>query len=199
MENAIPVEIERKYLIRLPEEELLLRLAVRRDAIEQTYLRSRTKDTTERVRLRGGVYTHTIKRRAGAYSHEEQEEVIDEAACRALLERADPALQTIRKTRWCIPYEGRMLELDVFPFWRSQAMLEIELRDEAEQPTLPPWVTLLREVSGDRRYSNRAMAAEPPKEDGSLRQSPIARTWAEVRLDRIEQNYRALSAALPEG
>ena len=70
MEKPIPLEIERKYLIRLPDEGLLDSLADRRDWIEQTYLTAE-KGTTERVRARrspGGrtQYTHTAKRRISA-------------------------------------------------------------------------------------------------------------------------------------
>ena len=128
MENAIPLEIERRYLIRLPEESLLDSLARRRDWIEQTYLIGEA-GLTERVRKRtpaGGErrYTHTVKRRRSALVREETEEEIGEEAFLALLRRADPALNVIRKTRWCIPWEGHTLEIDRFPFWSDRALLE---------------------------------------------------------------------------
>ena len=120
MENAIPLEIERKYLIRMPDERKLDSLALGRDWIEQTYLTAEA-GTTERVRSRrapGGTpaYTHTVKRRMSAVTREEREEVISREEYEALLRRADPALQVIRKTRWRIPYEGYTLEIDRFPF-----------------------------------------------------------------------------------
>ena len=114
MENAVPLEIERKYLIRLPDEGLLDALAFRRDWIEQTYLKNDAGET-ERVRLRrapGGapVYTHTVKRRRSALTREEYEEEIGVAEYAALLERADPGLRVIQKTRWCVSFAGQTLE-----------------------------------------------------------------------------------------
>ena len=134
MENAIPLEIERKYLIRMPDEGRLDSLALGRDWIEQTYLTAES-GTTERVRSRrspGGtpVYTHTVKRRLSAVTREEREEEIGREEYEALLKRADPTLQVIRKTRWRIPYEGHTLEVDCFPFWTDRALLEVELHSE---------------------------------------------------------------------
>ena len=98
-----PLEIERKYLIQAPERALLDALASRRDYIRQTYLTPAQPGTTERVRLRGcgegAEYTHTVKRRLTDYSREEREEQISPREYRALLERADPALRTLEKTR----------------------------------------------------------------------------------------------------
>ncbi len=208
MENAVPLEIERKYLIRLPDEGTLDRFAVRRDWIEQTYLIPAENGVTERVRARrapGGEakYTHTVKRRAGTFSHEEQEESIDFAAYQALLRRADPSLRVIRKTRWCIPHGAYTLEVDRYPFWPDRALAEIELHSEAEAPALPDFVQLIREVTGERAYSNRSLAEVVPYEPlpGSVRTvsaDPMKRTWAEISLTNIEHNYRTLKARLPE-
>ncbi len=208
MESTVPLEIERKYLIRLPEEGLLDAIASRRDWIEQTYLLGEA-GTTERVRSRrapGGapVYTHTVKRRLSALSREEREAEIGEAEYLALLRRADPALECIRKTRWCVPWEGHTLEIDRFPFWTDRAILEIELRSEDEAAGLPDWLEVLREVTEDPRYTNRALAAAVPYEalPGSgltALLDPMARSWAEIRLDRLEHNFRTLQARLPEG
>ena len=103
MENPIPLEIERKYLIRLPDEGLLDSLAVRRDWIEQTYLTA-GEGVTERVRARrspGGEtqYTHTVKKRRSALTREEREDAIGEADYASLLRRADPALQQLHRAR----------------------------------------------------------------------------------------------------
>ena len=207
MENAIPLEIERKYLIRLPDEGKLDSLALGRDWIEQTYLIA-GPGTTERVRSRrapGGtpVYTHTVKRRLSAVTREEREEEIGREEYEALLKRADPALRVIRKTRWRIPYEGHTLEIDRFPFWTDRALLEVELRSEEEAVALPDWIALIREVTEDERYTNRAMAASVPYEKlpGSAfggASDPMKRSWAEIDLRNIEHNYRTLKARLPE-
>ena len=207
MENAIPLEIERKYLIRLPDEGLLDQLALGRDWIEQTYLLAEA-GTTERVRSRrspGGtpVYTHTVKKRRSAVTREELESEIGQAEYEALLRRADPTLRVICKTRWRIPYEGHILEVDRFPFWADRAILEVELGSEAEPVALPDWAGLIREVTEDEAYTNRAMAASIPYEPlpGQIFSGgadPMKRSWAEIDLRNIEHNYRTLKARLPE-
>ena len=208
MEKTIPLEIERKYLIRMPDEGLLDSLAQGRAWIEQTYL-SAEAGTTERVRVSrspGGepVYIHTVKKRRSSLTREELETEISREEYEALLRRADPALQVIRKTRWRIPFEGHTLEVDRFPFWADRALLEVELEDEAAAVTLPDWVDLIREVTADGAYTNKALAASVPYE--ALPGSPLTdtadlmkRSWAEIRLDNLEHNFLTLQARLPEG
>ena len=69
------LEIERKYLIRMPPRALLDRLCTRRDYIRQTYLLPAEPGVTERLRLRGcgdeAEYTHTVKHRLTDYSRQE--------------------------------------------------------------------------------------------------------------------------------
>ena len=208
--NETPLEIERKYLIRMPDRALLDRLAVRRDYIRQTYLIPEDPETTERVRLRGcgeeAEYTHTVKRRITDLTREEREETVSPRRYRALLDRADPALRVIEKTRWCIPLGDLTLEVDGFPFWSDRAFLEVELPGAETVPDLPDWVEVLREVTEDPRYTNRALVEALPLEPlpgqtpaDLIPADPTRRTWAEIRLDRIEHNFRTLEAALPAG
>lgn len=198
------LEIERKYLIAPPERRLLDSLCSRRDYILQTYLLAE-EGTVERVRLRGcgsaAEYTHCVKRRRSDLTREESEETIDAAEYRELLRRADPALRPVEKTRWCVPFEGRTLEIDLYPFWSDRAVLEAELESEDEEVRLPDFLRVLKEVSGDSRYTNRALAAEVPFEalDGEPALSPTLRSWVELRLDRLEENFRSISRTLPEG
>ena len=71
------MEIERRYLIRRPDEAVLAaRPGCAYTDISQTYLRA-AEGTTERVRRRGQDgqwrYSHTIKRRVSLMSHIEDE------------------------------------------------------------------------------------------------------------------------------
>ncbi len=208
MDSAIPLEIERKYLIRLPEEGVLDSLAYRRDWITQTYLTAEP-GVTERVRSRrspGGEvrYYHTVKRRISDMTRQEQEEEISRETYEALLLRRDPLLRTIEKTRWCISLGALTLEIDRFPFWADRALAEVELPEETAAVSLPDWVSLIREVTSDKHYTNRALAAEVPYEalpgDVLTRgANPMKRTWAEIDLAAIEHNFKTLQARLPEG
>ena len=92
----------------------------------------------------------------------EDEAVIDEAEYRALLKRADPKRRPIEKERYCFTDGGLLWELDVFPFWKDRAILEVELEDETQECTIPSRVRLLWEVTGDKRYTNASLSREIP-------------------------------------
>ena len=164
--NIDGFEIERKFLIAMPDEAFLKSCSA--SAITQIYLVS-DGNTTERVRERAYPdhceYTHTIKYKLNNMRRIEDERQIDEDTYTALLERADPARRPIRKVRYCFEHDGRLWELDVFPFWKNSAYLEIELTGEDEAFTLPPGLRLLREVTDDPRYTNAALSLHIPDEE----------------------------------
>ncbi len=164
--NIDGFEIERKFLIAMPDEAFLKSCSA--SAITQTYLAC-DGNSTERVRERAYPdhceYTHTIKYRLNNMRRIEDERQIDEDTYTALLERADPARRPIRKVRYCFEHDGRLWELDVFPFWKNSAYLEIELTGENEAFTLPPGLRLKREVTDDPRYTNAALSLHIPDEE----------------------------------
>ena len=164
--DTLPYEIERKFLIRRPDERELARLG-EGTRITQTYLRCED-GVTERVRMRGRegawVYTHTVKRRITDIRRVELEREISREEYLRLLERADPERRPIEKTRYCIPYAGQLLEIDLFPFWDDRAYLEIELKDESQSLSLPPELEIIREVTDDPRYTNSALAKSIPED-----------------------------------
>ena len=165
--NQNGYEIERKFLIRRPEEAWLEKSAQGSDII-QTYLKTEASGHSDRVRRREGkngvVYTHTVKRRVSDLRREEQEREISEAEYRTLLQRADPERRTIRKRRYVLPYDGKDFEIDVYPFWQDKAVMEIERTDEMETVMLPPEIEIIKEVTGDRRYTNAALAKAIPED-----------------------------------
>lgn len=164
--NIDGFEIERKFLIAMPDPAVLER--GERSRIVQTYLLGQP-DTTERVRLRAypdrTEYTHTVKTRLNAMRRIENERAVSAAEYEELLTRADPARRPIEKERCCIEEKGLIWEVDIFPFWKKQAYLEVELLDESQPFVLPPWVTLLRDVTEDPRYTNAALAFQIPEEE----------------------------------
>lgn len=164
--NIDGFEIERKFLIAMPERAFLENCE--RSDITQTYLLG-DENTTERVRkrVRGEKceYTHTVKVKLNSMRRIETENVIDEATYRELLKRADPARRPIEKTRCCFTQDGLLWELDVFPFWDDRAFLEIELTGEDDRFTLPPGIRVIREVTDDPRYTNAALSLQIPEDD----------------------------------
>ncbi len=157
-----PLEIERKYLLRYPDTSWLESLPnCRKVEIIQTYLLAPEGEEI-RVRQRGenGSYTYyqTTKRRVSAMKRVELERRLTQQEYLTLLMEADPALRPIRKTRYCLTWEEQYFEIDVYPFWKDRAILEIELRDENGQVRFPKELKVLREVTGEEAYTNRALA-----------------------------------------
>ena len=165
-----PLEIERKYLIDKPSEaDLCARFSARYRDITQTYLLSRSG---EGRRVRRSVfddgrvlYQETVKIAVSVLTSEERERTLDAEEYERLLLLRDPERQTIEKRRYVIPYDGHILEIDVYPFWERTAVLEIELSTEDESFTLPAFLTVLREVSAEKAFKNRALALHVPREE----------------------------------
>lgn len=168
--NQNGLEIERKYLIRMPDEQRLRAMpGCEIWDLAQTYLMDGEDGSTRRVRsiaaAQGTVYVHTVKRRLSDLSHEEWEREISREEYERLLGDANPALHAIRKRRYRIPYAGQLLEIDIYDFWRDRATLEIELEREDQPAILPDWLSIVRELTGERAYKNRFLAEEVPMED----------------------------------
>ena len=163
-------EIERKYLIRRPDPAFLAaQPGCRVWDIVQTYLVDGAGGETRRVRrvTEDGEtrYYRTFKRPVTAVRCEEDEALIDEAAYERYAREADPASAPVAKTRYRIPYRGRTLEFDIYPFWTDRAILEVELGSESEIPELPAYVRILRDVTGEQAYRNRSIARRVPMEE----------------------------------
>ncbi len=171
LDEPEPYEIERKFLIDYPDTKALEAIpGCRRVEIIQTYLKPRN-GCEVRVRQRGAdghyIYFETVKR--DVYDPEKpghpgmkrieverrltQDEYLD------LLMEADTTRHAIRKTRYCLVFDGQIFEIDVYPFWQDRAILEVELRDEDEPIRFPPMLTIREEVTGDPAYRNSALAA----------------------------------------
>ena len=88
----------------------------------------------------------------------EIEEQISQDEYITLLMEADPTKRPIRKTRYCLTYDGQYFEIDVYPFWDDKAVVEIELSDENAEIRFPKELKVLKEVTGDESYSNAALA-----------------------------------------
>ncbi len=158
--NMEHFEIERKFLIKRPDEAFLSSLpGARCYKISQTYLTSGGRVRRESC---GGetVYTHTLKKRISDIRRIEIEDVIGESEYLAALADADPELETIEKKRWRIRAGKFVYEIDLFPFWEDEALLEVELDSENESFPMPDFLEIIREVTDDGEYTNRSIARE---------------------------------------
>ncbi len=167
--SPVPLEIERKFLIRYPDRAFLEQFpGGSATQITQTYLLAQP-GLTRRVRKRGTPgnwqYILTEKRRRTALTAEEMERQLTEEEYLSALEMADPARKPVEKIRYVLPYAGHLLEVDLYSFWQDRATLEVELQSEEEVFQLPPEIQVVREVSADFRYKNVNLAKEIPMDE----------------------------------
>ena len=156
------LEIERKYLIEFPDFEFIRTLpGYSESEIEQIYLEC-APSVTERVRRRayGGrvEYTHNVKIRLGAMTSRESEEQIGAEEYRALSLRIEKGATPLYKKRYTFSLGALVAEIDVYPFFSDFCVMEIELPTEATVPEIPDFIRVIKEVTGEKAYSNRALA-----------------------------------------
>ena len=163
-----PLEIERKFLIYFPNiKELEEMPNCTKVDITQTYLKS-DDDVERRVRARGidgdYVFYLTEKRKVSELKRVEVERKLTQDEYLSLLMEADSRLHTIRKTRYCLSENNQYFEIDIYPEWNNQAIMEIELSSEEQEITIPDFIKVYKEVTNDEQYKNYQMAKEMPKQ-----------------------------------
>lgn len=151
------IEIERKFLLKNKDWK---KLANQGQVLQQGYL-SLDPEKTVRVRTKKDKGYLTIKGKGSSISRQEFEYEIPLADAQALLELCQPSI--IQKTRYIVPYQEHIWEIDVFEGDNQGLVLaEVELQTEEESILLPSWVGT--EVSEDKRYYNACLVECPFKE-----------------------------------
>lgn len=163
-----PFEIERKFLIYYPDiKELENMPNCTKVDIIQTYLKS-NDNTERRIRARGidgdYVYYLTEKRKISDLKRIEIERKLSQDEYLKLLMEEDNKLHTIHKTRYCLSENNQYFEIDIFPEWDNQAIMEIELSSEDEDIKIPDFIKIVKEVTDDENYKNYQMSKEMPKQ-----------------------------------
>ena len=92
------------------------------------------------------------------FLREEIECTISQAEYNELSGYRNKQLEVVSKVRYCLLYDGKYYEIDVFPFWKDIAYLEIELISEDEEFTIPDFIEVIKEVTFDKRYTNKSIA-----------------------------------------
>lgn len=164
------VEIERKFIIKMPSVECLRSMPdYTVSEIRQDYLVPEDTGATERVRMRARVdstrYYHTVKRRIDEMSCIEDEREIDGAEYRVLLARRDERTRTIEKTRHIFSFGDFTVEIDKYKGWDNIAALEVELPSRDATLTLPAFIEILFEATGNFAFSNACLAEHFPTEE----------------------------------
>lgn len=157
------IEIERKFLLNddsLQQSGALL--TAEKYDIRQAYLSgshdSSTPGNTVRVRIVGNQAFLTIKGPATGISRSEFEYPIPVDDATQLLPLCIG--HVISKTRYLVPVDGHVWEVDEFHGVHQGLWLaELELTHEHEPFSRPEW--LADEVSEDHRYHNSSLAIHP--------------------------------------
>lgn len=162
------VEIERKYIIRMPDVGLFASLdGYSESEIVQTYLTS-DPGVTRRVRKRsfGGAikYYETRKTRIDKMSSIEEEGELTEEEYNSLLPLIMMGTRPIIKKRYTFVYKNQVFEIDIYPEWEKSAVMETELASRESDPEIPEFIEIIREVTGNKAYSNASMSRNFPKE-----------------------------------
>lgn len=159
-----PIETEKKFLIAYPDLDWLANNPYcHKIDIIQTFLTAPAGEE-RKVRQRGedGHYmcyvTTKIPMDETGLKRIETEHRISENEYSRLLGTADPDKAPLHKTRYCLTYEHQYFEVDVYPFWKDRAILEIELSQDDQQIIFPPQLHVYREITGEKEYKSTALA-----------------------------------------
>lgn len=152
--NSKRLEIERKFLVK----NNCWRKGVKGVIYQQGYL-STDSSRTVRVRLEGKLGKLTIKGKKIGIAGDEFEYDIPTNDAKYLLDNLCKK-PSIKKTRYRIPFEGLVWEVDVFEGENKGLVLaEIELKSDHQKFKTPSWIGI--EVTQDRRFRNSNLVANP--------------------------------------
>jgi CYTH domain-containing protein len=151
-------EIERKWVLEAPPDGLAERAHER---VEQGYVALDAAGAEVRVRRRGAKHTLTVKSAPGLVRVEE-ELPLSEDQFASLWELTEG--RRIVKTRHLVPLDDDLTaEVDVYEgALAGLVTAEVEFPSEEASAAFDPPAWLGREVTGDGRYANRALAVNGP-------------------------------------
>lgn len=165
--SSTPLEIEYKFLIEIPDFKTLeAQPDFKEKRLCQMYLelpqgfsefgtRCRIRKTEECGKV---TYRKTFKKDLTELTRVEIEEEISEQEYTELTKFLRKGTAPVEKTRLTFSFEGYTCEVDIFPFWKSQAFLEIEVESESVIPPIPDFIRVIKDVSKDKNYRNSALA-----------------------------------------
>ncbi|HEU5114303.1 MAG TPA: AAA family ATPase [Candidatus Paceibacterota bacterium] len=158
----VPIEDEKRYEV-APFKPAKFPVPYEAVDIEQQYLVSSGPKTEERVRVRTWLgestyyYTKKWPNRSGADN--EIEYLVSKKKMLELLKRADPQSQPIKKRRHYFVWKNQYFEADIFKGRHAgKFRLEREKTKRNDKTTIPPFITVIRDITNDKSERNRALA-----------------------------------------
>ncbi len=164
MNSKMPLEIEKKFLIRMPDLNWIINNTDCKVArISQTYLGLQKDGFGNRIRkiiIDGKTkYFFTSKKSLSDMTRIEYEKEITKKDYYSHLVKK-PKDKTLYKTRYIFNMNDLKYELDVYPFWKETAILEIELKDESQSYIIPDFIDVIADVTGNKDYSNSSFVSK---------------------------------------
>ena len=155
-------EIEKKFLIKYPDICFLKNLYNCKEVeIEQIYLNGKD-EISRRIRKRSAdgktLYFYTQKKQISKAVREEKETLITPEEYEKLKFEKSTECEVITKKRFCLMENGCYFEIDVFPFMKKYAVLEIELKNENDDFELPDFIKIIEDVTEKREFTNYNMS-----------------------------------------
>lgn len=167
MNNSSPLEIEYKYLIEMPDLNIIKgQPGFRALKLTQLYLElpGGSENFKNRCRIRkieenGKItYVKTFKKDVSSITRVEIEDEISEKEFTELSKFICKDTAPVSKRRLTFEHKGFTCEVDVFPFWQDKAFLEIEVQNEGITPPLPDFIKVIKDVSALKEYRNSSIA-----------------------------------------
>ena len=150
--GVISTEIERKFLVEaIPDLNKL-----ENEEIIQGYISTASDCSEVRVRQKGEKFYQTIKGE-GDLARTEIEIEISREQFDSLWATTEG--KRLEKVRYYVPYEGEIIELDVYQGGlKGLVVAEVEFTSEKQSELFIPPAWLGREVTEDEDYKNKQLA-----------------------------------------
>lgn len=156
------LEIERKFLIQMPD---LVWIEKNTNCeivqIVQTYLGKNSEGFGNRVRemeVKGvKKYFHTAKKSLSGITRIELEKEISKVDYDKYLKEKTDRI-SLKKTRYIVKIGKLKYEIDVYPFWKETAIMEVELENEKQKFDIPEFINIIGEVTNNLDYTNHSLA-----------------------------------------
>ena len=152
--------VEKKYLISMPDvDQLMKNKQCRKVHVKQHYIIDETRQEKEKIVLRRennkNFYYKVVKKNKVKYSNSiTADKYINK------LEDETKKFYHIHKDRYYYIFDSRCIKIDVFPFWKDKAILEVDILNDRENIKFPKFVNIIEDVTDNEAYKNYYLAEE---------------------------------------